>query len=122
MECSRAGVIRNEELLAYLAGEKVRPLVREHLAECRHCFARLTAYRRMDLALSGALYRWDCPRSEVLGEYQLGLLGQEGSAAVRHHLVLCELCAAEVAALVEFLASCDTVRPGNINASGAIRP
>jgi hypothetical protein len=99
MECSRAGIIRDEELLAYLEGEKVRPLVREHLLGCPHCSTRLAAYRRMDLALTSALYRWDCPRSEVLGEYQLGLLGRESSAAVRYHLALCQPCAAEVVAL-----------------------
>jgi len=34
MECSKPGAIRDEELLAYLAWEKVRPFVVQHLAEC----------------------------------------------------------------------------------------
>jgi hypothetical protein len=103
MECSKPGAIRDEELLAYLAGEKVRPLVVQHLAECQHCSAQLAAYQRIDLALTSKLYRWDCPPNQVLGEYHLGLLSKELTAAVKNHLATCVLCTAEVATLTEFL-------------------
>ncbi|MFL5625065.1 MAG: hypothetical protein ACJ788_05655 [Ktedonobacteraceae bacterium] len=105
MECSKPGAIRDEELLAYLAGEKVRPFVVQHLAECQHCSSRLAAYRRIDLALTSKLYRWDCPPNQVLGDYHLRLLSKELTAAVKNHLVKCVHCAAEVAALTEFLAN-----------------
>src|SRR5437868_11101054 len=104
MVCSKPGAIRDEELLAYLAGEKVRPLVVQHLAECQHCSAQLAAYQRIDLALTSKLYRWDCPPNQVLGEYHLGLLSKELTAAVKNHLATCVLCMAEVATLTEFLA------------------
>ena len=52
MECIKPGAIRDEELLAYLAGEKVRPFVVQHVAECQHCSSQMTAYQRMDLALT----------------------------------------------------------------------
>jgi anti-sigma factor RsiW len=103
MECSKPGAIRDEELLAYLAGEKVRPFVVQHLAECQRCAAQLAAYQRIELTLTSKLYRWDCPPSQVLGEYHLGLLSKELTAAVKNHLGLCPLCAAEVATLTEFL-------------------
>jgi len=104
MECSEPGAIRDEELLAYLAGEKVRPIVEQHIARCQRCAAQLAAYERIELALTSKLYRWDCPPSQVLGEYQLGMLSKELTAAVKNHLGMCVLCAAEVATLTEFLA------------------
>ena len=105
MECTKPGAIRDEELLAYLSGENVRPFVVQHLAECQRCSSQMAAYRRIELALTSKLYRWDCPPSQVLGEYQLGLLNKELTAAVKNHLAMCVLCTAEVATLTEFLAN-----------------
>jgi hypothetical protein len=104
MECSEPGTIRDEELLAYLAGESVRPVVVQHLARCQRCTAQMTAYRRIELTLTSKLYRWDCPPNQVLGEYQLGLLSKELTVAVKNHLGICVHCAAEVATLTAFLA------------------
>jgi hypothetical protein len=105
MVCSKPGTIRSEELLAYLAGEKVRPAVKQHLASCQYCLSQLAAYQRMERTLIKKLYRWDCPPNQILGEYQLGLLSNEQAAPVREHLDQCVLCAAEVTALNEFLAN-----------------
>jgi hypothetical protein len=105
MECSEPGTIRDEELLAYLAGERVRPGVQQHLARCQSCSAKLTDYRRMELSLTRKLYRWDCPPNQVLGEYQLGLLSNERATAVQLHLSSCVLCSVEMATLSQFLAN-----------------
>ncbi|HLX38964.1 MAG TPA: hypothetical protein VKR42_00445 [Ktedonobacteraceae bacterium] len=105
MECLDPGAIHDEELLAYLAGEKVRPLVEQHLTTCQYCSNRLADYRRLELTLSSKLFRWDCPPNQVLGEYELGLLSKELNAAVKNHLSMCVQCAAEVASLVGFLAN-----------------
>jgi hypothetical protein len=105
MECSQPGAIRDEELFAYLAGEKVRPVVAQHLATCQQCSSQLANYRRMELTLTSKLYRWDCPPSQVLGEYQLGLLSGPQVADVKAHLLMCTLCTAEVATLTQFLAN-----------------
>ncbi len=104
MECSEPGIIRDEELLAYLAGERVRPVVQQHLSRCQRCSSLLADYRRMELSLTSKLYRWDCPPNQILGEYQLGLLSNDLATAINVHLDTCVLCAAEVATLVEFLA------------------
>jgi hypothetical protein len=103
MECSEPGAIRDEELVAYLAGETVRPVVVEHLAHCQRCSLQLATYRRVELELLSKLYRWDCPPSQVLGEYQMGMLQQGQGGAVKNHLRACVLCTAEVATLTEFL-------------------
>ncbi|MGB8348240.1 MAG: hypothetical protein WCD86_25385 [Ktedonobacteraceae bacterium] len=105
MECNAPGAIRDEELLAYLAGEMVRPFVTEHLTHCQRCAAQLASYQELESLLTSKLYRLDCPPNEVLGEYQLGMLSAAMTAAVRHHLDICVLCAAEVAALEGFLAN-----------------
>jgi hypothetical protein len=105
MQCSEPGAIRDEELLAYLAGEYVRPTVVQHLARCQSCTMRLASYRRIESKLTNKLYRWDCPSNQILGEYQLGLLNQEQTIAIKRHLIGCVRCTAEVTMLTEFLAN-----------------
>lgn len=105
MQCSEPGAIRDEELLAYLAGEYVRPTVVQHLARCQFCTTRLASYRRIEYKLINKLYRWDCPSDQILGEYQLGLLNHEQALTIKRHLENCGHCTAEVTALAEFLAN-----------------
>ncbi|HEY1349524.1 MAG TPA: hypothetical protein VGF67_07875 [Ktedonobacteraceae bacterium] len=104
MECSEPGILREEELLAYLAGERVRPVVEQHLTRCPRCSARLADFRRLELSLLSKLYRWDCPPNQVLGEYQLGLLSRESALAVEFHLRTCVACSVELNTAREFLA------------------
>jgi len=104
MECSEPGALRDEELVAYLAGETVRPAVVQHLAHCQRCALQLATYRHIELDMLSKLYRWDCPPNQVLGEFQMGMLLQVQASAVKNHLNRCLLCTAEVATLTEFLA------------------
>ncbi len=121
MECSEPGLVRDEELLAYLAGERVRPVVEQHLARCPHCSVRLADFRRMELSFLSKLYRWDCPPSHVLGEYQLGMLEPETALAVRFHLRACVACIAELSTIGEFLAG-DPVLVGSAAAAWLVPP
>jgi len=105
MECIEPGTIHDEELLAYLAGEIVQPIVQQHLARCQSCSAKLADFRRVERSLTRKLYRLDCPPNQVLGEYQLGLLTNERASAVQLHLSSCVLCSAEIATLSQFLAN-----------------
>ncbi len=105
MECSEPGAIREEEYIAYLEGEKVRPAVLEHIAHCQACMSRVAAYQQLEHKLTYKLYRWDCPPSQILGEFQLGLLDVVFSTAVTTHLRTCVRCSAEVVALTQFLAN-----------------
>ena len=121
MECSEPGTIRDEEILAFLAGERVRTGVHQHMMHCQSCSTKLADYRRMELSLSKNLYRLDCPANQVLGEYQLGLLKNERATAVKLHLSSCILCAVEMASLSQFLANDPMlvervfVRPSSLN-------
>ncbi|HEY7416778.1 MAG TPA: hypothetical protein VH593_16450 [Ktedonobacteraceae bacterium] len=103
MECSEPGIIRDEELLAYLAGEEVRPAVVQHLAHCPYCSSQVAVYQHTEQILQKRLYRYDCPPSLVIGEYQLGLLDSPVAEQVASHLERCVLCAQELATLVTFL-------------------
>ncbi len=105
MECSTPGVIRDEELLAFAAGEKVRPAVEAHLASCQHCSTWVAEFRGLERSLIQKLYRWECPPNQILGEYQMGLLNSDKEKAVQSHLKKCVLCAAEVATFIEFMAN-----------------
>src|SRR5258708_34783007 len=118
MECSEPGIIRDEELLAYVVGEKVRPVVQQHLSQCRRCSSLLADYRRVELSLTSKLYRWDCPPNHILGEYQLGLLSNDLATAINVHLSTCVLWVAEVATLVEFMAV-DHVLVGRVSVQRA---
>lgn len=103
MECSEPGTLRDEDLIAYLDGASVRPLVSAHLAHCPRCSQQLSRYRQLEQQLTGRLYRWDCPPNQVLGEYHLGMLASEEAACVKQHLSSCVLCAAELATFSSFL-------------------
>ena len=105
MECSEPGAIRDEELIAYLVGDRVRPVVEHHLARCQACSTVLHTYQRIEKNLTNKLYRWDCPSNHLLGEYQLGILSTQEAGQIGQHLSICVLCAAEVATLTEFLSN-----------------
>jgi hypothetical protein len=103
MECSQPGAIREEEFIAFTEGESVRPAVVEHLAHCSKCSSQVALYQRLERELTRKLYRWDCPSSQTLGEYQLGLLDREHAAVIQEHLRACVLCSTELVALIDFL-------------------
>src|SRR5258708_11233694 len=103
MECSEPGTIRDEELLAYLAGERVRPAVEQHIGRCQRCSAQLAEYRRIERTLVSKLYRWDCPSNITLGEYQLRLLNKAYATTVKLHLSHMVRYASEVATRIEHL-------------------
>jgi hypothetical protein len=104
MECSEPGAIRDEDLIAYLSGDQVHPAIAQHIASCQSCSSRLASYQQVDQALSGKLFRYDCPPSHMLGEYHLGMLAKPQMSLVANHLRVCAFCTAEVAQLKGFLA------------------
>ena len=61
------------------------------------------ALAQLDQALSGMLFRRDCPDSIQIGRYQLGLLDRQEAQTVERHLERCPHCRAETTDLEEFL-------------------
>ena len=54
--------------------------------------------------LTKTLYRFECPPSEQLGEFQFGLLPSPETDAIDQHLTQCVLCQTEIASLNKFIA------------------
>lgn len=91
------------QLLAYLDGEADSEVV-EHMEQCAQCRERAKQMALLQGRLTSRLYRLACPSSIDLGEYHLGLLGQEQTGAVALHLAECPHCSREVAQLQAYLA------------------
>ncbi len=91
------------QLLAYLDGEADSEVV-EHVGQCAQCRERASQLALLQGRLASRLYRLACPSSTDLGEYHLGLLGQEQAGAVALHLAECPHCSREVAQLQTYLA------------------
>ena len=63
----------------------------------------------LEQKLLAQLYRYQCPSSEQLGEFQLGLLTETTTALVQEHVDGCPHCQAELTSLQSFMA--DTPLP-----------
>lgn len=72
---------------------------RAHLRRCAFCSGRVAEARRFESSLAGALYRFDCPPAQRLGDYTLGLLDDSEAQAVALHLAGCSRCTTEVSEL-----------------------
>jgi hypothetical protein len=102
MECRQPPPLSDEEINAALDGVASAD-VTDHLAGCSHCRARLAQAQEFEYHLGAALHRWDCPSSQQLGEYHLGLLGGAADRAIAAHLRVCARCTQEVEELRLFL-------------------
>jgi hypothetical protein len=90
------------DLLAYLDGE-VDPEVASQIERSPADRERAEELARLQSRLTARLYRMECPKSETLGEYHLGLLPQSESIDVAKHLLECPHCARELVQLRDFL-------------------
>lgn len=102
MTCVMPPELADHELLAYLDGE-AGPEVEAHLQRCPHCRERAEELASIQGWVSAQLHRLSCPDAHELGEYHLGLLSKERTAAVRDHLATCPHCTREVAQLEGYL-------------------
>ena len=57
----------------------------------------------LDRQLRNNLYRYDCPPSVELGEYQLQMLPEAQANRIRAHLQACPYCRSELSQLAAFL-------------------
>ena len=92
-----------DQIIACLDGEADQSSC-EHLANCLTCAACIEPYLGLQQDLWRALYRRQCPTSQTLSDFYLGLLPQTETAMIQLHLADCQLCLAELAELEQFLA------------------
>ncbi|MBX3013774.1 MAG: hypothetical protein KF832_19790 [Caldilineaceae bacterium] len=102
MACVQPIPLRDDDLLAYLAGEAT-PAVTAHLAQCDDCHQRLAALAAAERQMSQLFYRRECPSALTLGEYQLGLLSPTLERPIAAHLRQCPHCTNEMALLTSYL-------------------
>jgi anti-sigma factor RsiW len=104
--CIDPGTVTPESLLAFVDGD-APPEVARHVAACPACSEEAASLASLQRRLGEALYRFDCPSGQSLGEYALDLLAPEARTAVARHVVDCLRCTAELRTLREFLAGDD---------------
>jgi hypothetical protein len=92
----------DEVLLAYLDGEADIETVMK-IEQSPADMKRVKQLAGIHNKLIKRFYRMECPSSESLGEYQLGILGRAGMIDVAKHLRICPVCRMELNQLREFL-------------------
>jgi hypothetical protein len=98
------GVVAATDILAYVDGEAGADVV-AHVRSCPTCLAEARAQADLQQSLRRALYRFDCPSPQTIGEYELDLLPMDCRVETAQHLLACAECAAELRSLRAFLAS-----------------
>lgn len=96
-------MVTAESIVAYVDGDAT-PDVARHLRACPACAAEAQAYTRLQRQLAGALYRFDCPPAQTLGEYELDVVTPESRTTIARHLLDCPLCMTELLSVRAFLA------------------
>src|SRR5215212_4803179 len=74
------------------------------MRDCPECSAAAAEYGRDLRRLQSRLFRFECPPSHRLGEYELGVVSPEERTAIATHVVECPRCTAELRTLRDFLA------------------
>ncbi|MBA3943861.1 MAG: zf-HC2 domain-containing protein [Herpetosiphonaceae bacterium] len=104
MPCSVPPPLSADQISVLIDGTAT-PEEHTHLSQCPYCSERLAQARALEQRLVTTLKRWDCPSTQQLGEYHLGVLSAVEERVVRRHLEECALCKAEVEELRQFLAT-----------------
>jgi len=106
MTCSHPGTVAADDLVGYASGDvDIDPRVVGHVQECPECAETVEAYRETETVLRGALFRFDCPAPQAIGEYELQLLAPDEMTAVAAHTLDCAYCTDELRTLRTFLAT-----------------
>jgi hypothetical protein len=104
MDCIGPFKPEDADLLAY-ADDAASPAVRDHVSACLACHVRAHEMDREQRKLQSLLYRAGCPSPLALGEYHLGLSGQQPGSGIASHVVHCSACRRELEDLARFMAS-----------------
>lgn len=102
MRCSSGETLSEEQLSAAIDGHADEKVL-AHLASCPQCATRLAMARTTETFLGSSLYRFDCPSSQELIDYHLGLVNSSTDKRITRHLALCVACREEIETLRGFL-------------------
>lgn len=104
-----------DDLIAYVDGE-ADPATAEEIRGNPAWAAEAVDYATLQGQLQQRLYRFDCPSSMTLGDYELGLLAPEERTQVAAHATECPRCMTELRTLRVFLADEPDAPPLGIGA------
>lgn len=106
LECVNVMAPGDEDLIKYaLDDEPLKLETRDHLDGCSICQRRLARYQNLETALTGTLYRSQCPSATKLNFYCAGQLSPDEVMNIVEHLEYCPLCANDVKEIRHILAS-----------------
>jgi hypothetical protein len=106
MKCNHPPPLTPDQLSDAIDG-KADAAILAHLSDCPFCEQRLAMAQQAEEGLSSRLFRWDCPTSQQIGDYDQGLLAEAESASVASHIRQCARCTQELAELRLFMATAD---------------
>lgn len=101
-ECRFPPPLTDDQLEAAIDGT-ADSAVMQHLQACPYCTVGLAGIQNFENALSAALHRWDCPKTQELGEYFLGIVPDERRVSITEHLERCLRCRDELAEIRRFV-------------------
>ena len=105
MDCFNSMAPSDEELLRLALDEvPLHSIAKEHLEHCTICQQKLAQYRRTNSYLLSKLYRSQCPTATRLNLYCAGMLPDDESRGIVHHIAECPLCTHEVIDIRRMLA------------------
>lgn len=113
MDCHLPPPLTDEQLMSALDGEE-DATVRQHLANCPGCTARLKHIQEFEMELKAHLSRQNCCTPDELSDYALDLLDAEEMQRVKAHLETCARCRDELADFRTFLEETNDPTPVDI--------
>jgi hypothetical protein len=104
MDCIFASPLTDEQISLLLDGVSDEDL-RSHINQCPACHRHFQEARQVETMLRKQLLRGDCPTSQKLADFQMGLLEKLEQMNVAKHLETCSTCREELRILSDFMAS-----------------
>jgi len=94
--------VTDEQIEALVDG-LANPTTANHIANCASCTERFMQVKSFESALRTRLYRWDCPSSNILADYEMNHLPSPDRNRITKHLETCLHCQSEIRDLRAFL-------------------
>lgn len=101
----------NEDRITAAVDGEITPEIERLMAENDDFAAQVRGIRQFESKLKSALFRWDCPTPQQLGDYQLQLISPITAAEIKTHLAHCVHCQTELEELTAFLAQGQEIVP-----------
>lgn len=103
MDCVFVSPLTDEQISLLIDGNGSEDL-ESHIGGCPACRRRYQEAQQLEIMLHKQLHRGDCPSSQTLTDFHMGLLGPPRDSEVEAHLEICSTCREELRVLIAFIA------------------